>query len=161
MFHTQEKWQLRLTQPIKSTNPSAWLGNGYYFWDDEIDALDWGKSSKRSTGFFELYIAQIISENILDTVFNREQYEFWTSQIAKIAKTILKKTGKKPTIKELNEYFLEKGTLSELDGILFQDLPSKPEKSLVEGLFYKKRIQLVVYNLSIINNFRYKSEWRC
>jgi len=161
MFHTQEKWPRRLTQPIKCSNPSAWLGSGYYFWDDEVDAIAWGRNSKRNTGYFEIYIAQIISEKILDTVFNREQYEFWKSQIEKIGKNILKKTGKKATIKELNEYFVEKGTMSELDGILSQDIPTKSEKSVIEGLFYNKRIQLVVFNLKIVNNFRYKTEGRC
>ncbi len=46
------------------------------------------------------------------------------------------------------------------DGILFQDLPNS-EDLLVEKLYYRKRIQLVAYNLEIINKFTFLYDGEC
>jgi len=124
MYHTQEQWEFKFTRPILCKRRNAWLGTAYYFWDDEIDAIQWGHKSKRNTGFFEVYKATIESENILDTVFNEEHYNFWVKQIEKAAKQISIKTGFKASIKEINQYFKDKAKWSEItDGIMFQDLP--------------------------------------
>ena len=97
-FHTQEKRNKQLSKPLKCKKDNAWLGEGYYFWEDEQDALFWGQSSKRDN--YEIYIAQLKKDaEILDTVFNREHYEFWIKQIEKFCKTFIKKTGQKPTLK--------------------------------------------------------------
>ncbi|MFW5656666.1 MAG: hypothetical protein ACOC0C_03535 [Bacteroidota bacterium] len=161
MYHTQEKWPKRLTTPIICERKNAWLGVGYYFWKDEVDAVHWGHNSKRKTGEFEVYSANIDCENVLDTVFNEQHYEFWVRQIEKAAKTIMKKTGVKATIKEINQYFKEKAKWSEItDGILFQDLPFSDDL-LVQNLNYRKRIQIAVYNLDIISNFVFLFEMEC
>ena len=34
MCHTQEKRDCRLYKPVRCTRKDAWLGHGYYFWDD-------------------------------------------------------------------------------------------------------------------------------
>jgi len=161
MYHTQEKRAIRLVAPIICTKPNAWLGNAYYFWVYEVDAIQWGHKSKRKTGYFEIYNALINCENLLDTVFGEKHYIFWLKQIEKAAKHITIKTGMKATLKEVNEYFKEKAKWSEItDGILFQDLPIS-EDLLVEGFYYRKRIQLAVYNLKIIRNFAFLNEFRC
>ena len=78
----------------------------------------------------------------------------------------------KPTIKELNDYFKERGTWDDLDGILFQDLPTNPNKLLIKPIEYnnnskkivfpyRKRIQLAVYNPKIIHNFAFLKRERC
>lgn len=161
MYHTQEKWGIRLAAPIICKRNNAWLGSAYYFWDFEMDAIHWGHSSKKSTGYFEIYRANIDCENVLDTVFNEEHYKFWIKQIEKAAKHISIKTGYKATIREINQYFKEKAKWSEItDGIMFQDLPDSADL-LVNQLYYRKRIQIAVFNLKIIGNFAFHFEMAC
>jgi hypothetical protein len=144
----------KLVTPVKCTRTDAWLGEGYYFWDDILDAHLWGKTSKRRLNNYDIYSATIKSENILDTVFNEDEYRFWITQIEKAAKKIISKTSQKPTIKEVNEYFSEKANWGDyISGILFQDIPRNDEHLLVSGLFYRKRIQFACFDLKIINNF--------
>jgi len=173
LFHTQEhrKFSNILKMPIKCRRDDAWLGEGYYFWYDENDAVKWGQNSKRRYGSFDIYHAKIDCENILDTVFNEEHYKFWLKQIEKVANVIFKKTGEKPTLKEINDFFKEKGTWNDLTGIMFQDLPENPELLMVKPIsyrnnkktffVYKKRIQLVVYDEAIITNFAHKLTMPC
>ena len=77
MFHTQERRSVRLVAPLLCTKENAWLGDGYYFWDDIKDAILWGNNSKRETGMFEIYSANFNMSNFLDTVFNENHYNFW------------------------------------------------------------------------------------
>jgi len=58
MYHTQERRATRLVNPILCTKSNAWLGDAFYFWDNELDAIIWGHRSKRSTGYFEIYKAE-------------------------------------------------------------------------------------------------------
>jgi hypothetical protein len=161
MYHTQEKWRFRLTEPIICTRKNAWLGIAYYFWDDEIDAIQWGHRSKRDKRYFEIYKASIDCENVLDTVFNEEHYNFWVKQIEKAAKHISIKTGMKASLKEINQYFKEKANWAGVtDGIMFQDLPISDDL-LVKDLYYRKRIQIAVYNLEIIHNFAFHFDMEC
>ena len=161
MYHTQERRRNRLSGPILAERKNAWLGVAYYFWADEMDAMHWGTESKTSTGYYEVYNASIDCENVLDTVFNEEHYNFWVNQIEKAAKKITKYTGKKATIKEINTYFTENAKWSEVtDGIMFQDLPFSDDL-LVEKFNYRKRIQLAVFNIGIILTFGFLYELKC
>lgn len=162
MFHTQEHRRKELDSPIMCLRDDAWLGEAFYFWYDEEDAHRWGHSSKKRTGSYEIYSAVIECEDVLDTVFNEEHYLFWLKQIEKVAKKIIKSTGEKPTLKEINDYFKERATWDEVTGIMFQDLPNNHRFLLVKPIeyrtksrpfVYKKRIQLAVYNLEIVENF--------
>ena len=158
MYHTQERRRKKLTAPIQCKDPSAWLGIGYYFWYSEEDAMRWGNDRKSKYGYYEIYSAEIDCENVLDTVFNEEHYLFWVKQVEKAAKHFLRKTGRKPTIQHINEYFKEKATWTEVSGILFQDLPSNENYLHVRSFYYRKRIQIVVYKTEIIANFALKLE---
>ena len=161
MYHTQEKWDQHLVAPIICLRNNAWLGTAYYFWDDETDAIIWGHKSKRKTGYFEIYKADIDCEDVLDTVFNEEHYNFWVKQIEKAAVHISKKTGMKASLKEINQFFNDKAKWSEkTKGILFQDLPFSDDL-LVKGLNYRKRIQIAVFNLEIIHNFAFHFDLEC
>jgi len=160
MYHTQEKWSDVLTSPIICKRAETWLGEGYYFWEDMDDAHQWGKSSKTRRGKYEIYIATVDFNNVLDTVFNREQYYFWKAQIDKVATMLGKKNKVRPTKNELNSYLKEKCQWNEVDGILFQDIPIS-DSSLVKDLYYRKRIQLVAFNLKIITNFALRCTENC
>lgn len=152
-----------MSVPQPCTRDDAWLGEGYYFWKNEMDALDWGHKSKKKTGHFEIYICSINSENYLDTVFNEDHYNFWIAQLEKIAKKIMIKTYEKPTLKELNDYLRDNNIWPTVEYIQFQDLPTNSERSLVKPITYRygkvrtvafrKRIQICVYNPKIITNF--------
>ena len=161
MYHTQEKRKHILTSPVICTKDNAWLGDGYYFWDDIEDAESWGDNSKRKTGAYQIYQANINCENVLDTVFNEEHYKFWKKQIEKAAQKIAITTGSKPTIKEINAYFKERGGWGSVVGIMFQDLPQNQNFLMVFSFYYRKRIQLAVYNLEIVSNFALNKEEIC
>lgn len=159
-YHTQEKRRMKLNAPIKCTRKDAWLGNGFYFWYSYEDSVLWGMKSKRNTGRYEIYKGLVKNESILDTVFNEEQYNFWVRQIEKAALVIFKMTSFPPKIKEINEYFSDHKIFKEIKGILFQDLPMN-ETNLVQGLYYKKRIQLVLFTLDNLLEFEFLEQGDC
>lgn len=152
-YHTQEKRRELLNSPIVCTKDNAWLGDAMYFWENEDDAIFWGLKFKNRTGGYDVYSAEIPLENVLDTVFNREHYYFWIKQVDKAAKNFIKKTGSKPSLKEINDFFKEKNKWTNFDGILFQDISVNPVHYLVEEFQYKKRIQLALYNTTKMINF--------
>jgi len=149
MFHTQEKRSVLLRAPIICTKDNAWMGMAYYFWYDTDDAFFWGINSKKATGYFDIYSASINCEDVLDTVFNEEHYLFWKKQIEK-AQTSFIKAGNVLTLKQLNDYFLQRGIWAKFGGIMFQTLASNVDYYIVKDFQYKKRIQLAVYNLGIM-----------
>ena len=155
MYHTQEHRDKVLYKPVKCTHDGAWLGSGYYFWEDKDDAHMWGRESKcgQRVHHYEIYEANIDCKNVFDTVFNEENYRFWVKQIEKAARKIASR-GKVPTINLLNDYLKERGEWDEVDGIMFCDIPKNELIKMSRGYFsYKKRIQLAVYNLDIVLSF--------
>jgi len=161
MFHTQEKRPIDLIAPVLAVRNDAWLGPGYYFWRDEVDALAWGRNSKRTTGFFQVYNALIQSDKILDTVFNEKDYEFWLNLITKISKKLIKSYSGIPKIKHLNKFCQMHGVYKDIDAIQFQDIPMNKDFELFRKMYIRKRIQLAVYELSIVSNFKLYSEMEC
>ena len=161
MFHTQEARPKKIAAPIECLKDNAWLGNGFYFWYSLEDAMYWGRVSKKRTGEYEIYSGSIDFEDVLDTVFNEDDYLLWIDIIEKAAVKFVKKTNRKPNLKELNDYLKDRGAFEGIDGIMFQDISKNPEHYLVEEFQYKKRIQLVAYNLRIISNFEPDSIYPC
>ena len=160
-YHTQEHRTKSLIEPIQCLKGNAWLGAAYYFWIEEDDALFWGDVAKRSTGKYDVYCCEIDCENILDTVFNEEHYSFWLKNIEKVAKKFVKSTGSKPTIKEINEYFLENKVWESLDGIMFQDISKNAVHFIVKEFQYKKRIQIALYNKDKLTKFAHHFTGDC
>jgi hypothetical protein len=162
MYHTQEKWSEKLKAPCKTHNPHAWLGPGYYFWYSEHDAVVWGNTAKRDTGYYEIYTANINCEKVLDTVFNEEHYLFWIDQIEKAITKFVKKQRDKITLKDINNVFKSSGLFDDVDGVMFQDISKYNTSTYLASRFqFKKRIQIAVYNLNIITNFVFSSEGKC
>jgi hypothetical protein len=162
MFHTQGHRRLPyLTKPLMCKRDDAWLGIGYYFWYEEQDAIYWGQVGKRSFGRYVVYSANVNCENVLDTVFNEEHYLFWYKIIDKIADDILLKTGRKPSIKQVNYFLKEKNVWKDITGIMFQDLPNNQLLNKVITLLYRKRIQVVVFDINIVSNFAHHFEAAC
>ncbi|MFY7810174.1 MAG: hypothetical protein ACOVQ2_00430, partial [Flavobacterium sp.] len=61
--------------------------------------------------------------------------------------------GKELSLKELNDYFKNKGLYKTIDGVVFQDISNKVYHYLIKGMQYKKRIQLAVFNKLAIKDF--------
>lgn len=160
MYHTQERWAHVLKGPIICKHEEAWFGTGYYFWYNESDAIWWGHTAKRRTGYFQVYSADIDRSNVLDTVFNEGHYLLWLKYIEQ-AKTKFARNGKQLTIATFNEFFKERGVYDEIDGILYQDISNNDDHWIAKKIQYKKRIQIVVYNTAIITTFALHYESEC
>lgn len=145
MFHTQEKWPQRLSEPIICVRRDAWLGEGYYFWGLQQDARIWGRTSKTATGRFEIYAANIDCTNVLNTVFDETQYSWWMSEIERVANILqLKGNGAtKPSKWQVHQYIRDKGIweAANVTGILFEDQTDNPQRSRIADFHYKKRTQ--------------------
>ena len=164
MYHTQEKRASKLTAPIICSRRDAWLGEGYYFWWYPIDAILWGENSKKATGYYEVYSAEILLDNVLNTSFNIEHYEAWNEIIASIARDIATKTGHTATVQQVNDYVRKRAgwqTVAGVEGILMDDTTGDARRLLVAGLPHRRRIQLVAYNTNIISNFTFYKGGKC
>ncbi len=78
-----------------------------------------------------------------------------------MAKSFIKKTNTKPTLKEINDYFKEKSIWTQIDGILFQDISQNPVHFMVKEFQYKKRIQLSLYDKEKIINLALHYSGEC
>lgn len=153
MYHTQQDRGYILEGPCLCSRKDAWLGTAYYFWGDEIDAIRWGYDSKNNK--FQIYNARIISENVLDTVYNEEHYDFFIKSLQKVVDKCIKLTGRKPCIEHLCEYFNERANWKkEIDVILISDNPSGSRETLPIPI--RRRIQAAVYNEQCIHDFNLK-----
>lgn len=167
MFHTQEDRGDVLKKPIPCKRTDAWLGEGCYFWDELEDAMMWGDNSKRRTQRYSVYNAIINMEDVLDTVFNEVNYKFFIKQIDKVAEAIIKKTNKKPTLKQVHFALRKKQVWNAVKGIMFQDIPINRNLSKIQpfdnGMVftYKKRIQLVSYDNNIVLSFDHRFSENC
>lgn len=153
-FHTQEnRGSEKLTSPIKCCRDDAWFGETHYFWENVDDADYWGKVSKRATGLYDVYCSNIDCSDFLDTVFNEEHYRVWLNSIEKLALKFKIELGKELSLKELNDYFKDKGLYKEVEGVVFQDISGNEKHFLIRSFQYKKRIQLAIFNEKVIKDF--------
>lgn len=151
MFHTQENKGCILNEPILCERADAWLGTAYYFWENEVDAIRWGISSKNNN--YRVYKARIKTEKFLDAVYNEEHYNFLLNNFNKVSKTIFKKTGRRPTKRDITSYINEKaGWKDEIDVILMCDVPISSRETI--PIPFRKRIQAAVFNKECINDFK-------
>lgn len=151
MYHTQKDKGIILKEPILCERENAWLGTAYYFWGNDIDAIQWGISSKGNK--YIVYKALIKTEKFLDTVYNEEHYKFLLKNFEKVSNNIFKNTGRKPTKRDIASYINEKaGWKNEIDVILISDIPTS--KKEIIPIPFRKRIQAAVYNKECINDFK-------
>jgi len=168
-YHTQEfRIEGELDSPILCDYRNAWLGSGYYFWTEVEFAKYWGEDFKvRNTGYYDVYSAEIDVENCLNVVFNEEHY-FLFIEFIEEAVSYFQRNGQKITLKKVNDFLADEfwGKMG-ITGIIYDDIPFNPNNkpnrkySVVEYeefgkkkyLYYKKRIQIVVFSLNEIRNF--------
>lgn len=151
MFHTQEDRGVVLTKPILCDRSDAWFGSGYYFWEDRRDAEYWGETAKQ--GVFNVYKARIETDRVLDTVFNKEHYEFFIHALEKVAEDVLRQTGRRLSKVDVCEYLNGKAKWREdVDVLLACDVPIGRRETLPIPI--RKRIQAAVYNINCVKEFQ-------
>ena len=159
-YHSQEYRPTELTRPIKCFDKDAWLGTGFYFWVEVIYAHYWGQDKKiygRSQSY-DIYTARLNIENCLNTVFNEEHFCFFVNKIDEAIMHLKKR--RIPVTLELVNIYLAENVWSKLgiEGIIFDDKPTNPKNksrvySEIPDLYYKKRIQMVIFDAKNIKNF--------
>lgn len=160
-YHTQEfrSYQQPLTQPVMCVSSNAWLGIGYYFWTDIEFAHYWGQDSKkRRTGFYDIYWAHIEEDNLINACFSEEGYFLLKDSIDAVI-THFQMNNMEVTLEEVTRYLADNyWTQMGVTGIIYDDLPQKVNMhgrtySVIPPLYYKKRIQIVVFNVKNITKF--------
>ena len=159
-YHSQECRPIELEQPVKCVNKKAWLGFGYYFWLEEEYAHYWGQDSKihERSNSYDIYCADLNIKNCINAVFNEEGYSFFVN---KIEEAILqfKNIGEPFTLEMVNRLLVDKVWKKHgIEGIVYDDKPVNPRNknriySEIPDLYYKKRIQVVIFDLKNMSNF--------
>jgi hypothetical protein len=156
-YHSQSYQVPHLAFPSVARGFDLWLGDGYYFWQDEYFAKWWGENKKttKTQQRYTIYKADLTfkDDDFIDTVFNEEDYYNFCLNIEKFARKCQKNLGRKPSLEEFNEFLEDYKLWQNIDVIRFQDVPENDEHIEVTGFYYKKRIQIRVRNPKIITNF--------
>jgi len=165
-YHTQEARPVNLEKPILCDDNLAWLGEGYYFWVEEEFAKIWGEDKKKqTTGSYNIYTALIVPDYLLNTTFRESEYFFFKDCIEKAIQNF-KNIGEEINLKDIHQYM--KDTFWDdigITGIVYDDLPINTQRTTKKGslhrvhsevkpLYYKKRIQIVVFDLGNIKDFK-------
>lgn len=159
-YHTQEFRgnSPSLEKPIKCKTKIAWLGIGYYFWTEVEFAHYWGEDWKSNTGSYDIYKSLLNIDNCINTVFDEEGYFFFRKNIEDTIDHFREK-GIDVTLEQVNRFLADEiwPNLG-IHGIVYDDKPVNPRKSdriysEIPDLYYKKRIQVVLFNLENIINF--------
>jgi hypothetical protein len=160
-YHTQEyRFDSEpLEEPIKCKGREAWLGIGYYFWTEIEFAHYWGQDFKKNTGFYDIYCASLDVDNCINAVFDEEGYFFFRNKIEETIAYFYKE-GIRVTLEQVHR-FLSDNIWKEfgIEGIIYDDKPINPSKktnriySEIPDLYFKKRIQIVLFNLKNVRNF--------
>jgi hypothetical protein len=140
---------------VYAEGSNQWLGDAYYFWQDFEFVEEWAKSPRNKYSISDIYTVELdlnfdSDEDVIDTVFNENDYYKFVEKIEYFANKYFDKFKEKPSLQEFNNFIndnnfpLWKG----IKAIRFQDLPSNDKKDFlkVKGFFYKKRIQLALYD---------------
>jgi hypothetical protein len=173
VYQTSQNRGTFLSIPIYGEGFDQWLGDAYYFWQDREFALQWGFDKKcdesgNAGTKFDVYTCELhfdsIAEEMIDTVFNQEDYENFVRNIERFAKRYSDKFGgKKPNLQQFNSFIKDFKIWQDIKAIRFQDLPQNDRKDYlkVSGFFYKKRIQIAVYDRKIIQKFCFHLQKKC
>jgi len=159
-YHTQEYRANAplLDKPIRCKGKNAWLGVGYYFWTELEFAHYWGQDFKVSTGYYDISRVSIDVENCLNTVFDEDCYFFFRKKIEETI-DIFKNRNLTVSLEQVHRFLTDNvWTKHGIEGIIYDDKPTNPRKSdriysEIPDLYYKKRIQVMIFSLKNIRNF--------
>ncbi|WP_018478141.1 hypothetical protein [Pontibacter roseus] len=167
-YHTQEfRYTGTLDNPIVCKTKDAWLGIGFYFWVDLEFAHYWGEDFKKdTTGYYDIYIGFIEEDKLWNTVFSEDGYNFFYKIVNETIEQI-HSLNRKLTLQEVHRLLKEKfWEPMGISGIIYDDTPNNPKGknrvlSEIHPLYYKKRIQIVVFERTKIHNFDIHLEEQC
>lgn len=153
VYHTSEH---RGTEYIiYAVGEDQWLGDGYYFWQDFEFAREWGAIKKYTS--FDIYAIEVnlnfdTDEDVIDTVFNEIDYYKFVDKIEYFARLYFEKFNDRPTLQEFNNFIQDYEIWKGVKAMRFQDLPANNKKDFlkVTGFYYKKRIQIVLFDMSLL-----------
>jgi hypothetical protein len=161
-YHTQEcRFNSQpLEEPIKCKGRNAWLGVGYYFWTDIEFAHYWGIDFKsKATGYYDIYKARLDTDKCINAVFDEDGY-FFLKQSIEDTISHFEKNGLRITLEAVNRFLADNiWKQIGIEGIIYDDKPTNPSYkenrvySEIPDLYYKKRIQIVLFNLKNVRNF--------
>ena len=161
-YHTQE-WRPRtLDSAIKCHSFEAWLGIGYYFWTEIEFAHHWGRMFKiEQTGAYDIYRAHLDIDDCINAVFDERGYFFFRKQIEKAIAHLKGQGHYQVTLLQVHRFLADNvwpNTSPPISGVLFDDIPQNPKDksrvySEITPLYYKKRIQVVLFNRQNMTNF--------
>lgn len=175
VYHTNQHRGNILSAPVFATGNTQWLGDGYYFWQDLEFAEEWGYNricngeeyKKGIYNKFDIYEAEIDidfpSEYTIDSVFNEEDYYGFLSIVEDFATLYFKNHGDWPDLGKFNDFIAGYDLWKDTVAIRFQDLPLKNERPYlkVKKFYYKKRIQIVLYDVYKIHKFTHYKTLDC
>ncbi|MHA4739046.1 hypothetical protein [Dyadobacter sp. MSC1_007] len=159
VFQAQEYRDQHLSFPVLAEGYQQWFGDGYYFWEDIGFAHWWGEekkiSQKNRINRYCIYEAKLefSPDEVIDTVFNEEDYSQFIKVVEKFAGKFNEAYGKRPSLFEFNEFISDNNIWTDICVIRFQDLPGTNRVLSVSGFPYKKRIQLRVNDPNRISSF--------
>jgi hypothetical protein len=157
VYHTQEKRDDPLSYPLLATGNHQWFGDGFYFWEDLTFACHWGRVKKinKNSDSYSVYLAVLNyqKEEIIDTVFNEEDYVNFVRAVERFAEKFKLQYKKTPSLYEFNEFISHFQVWHEIKIIKFQDLTNEKTQTSVRGFPYKKRIQYRVNDPEKITTF--------
>ena len=146
--------------PIFCDDSEAWLGSGYYFWDDSFEsALWWGKNHYFGYFFVNLYYYDYHSDEFLDLVGNTEHRRY----IKKRFDSLVSRRNDQYTIGELIEILKQKDPDFSFLAVRALPIPSNVPRFHKffydkEGVFYfdaNEKIQMCVIDLTFLLNGEY------
>lgn len=163
---TRKKEAIRLHPMYAPRRPGAgdqWLGEGFYFWQELEFAHFWGKSHVcKNNSQYEIYSAKLLAdfkndERFLDLVYDEAAYKRFEKIIDDFGTRYYRLFKKTPELSDFNDFAQDQDIWHDILAIRFNDNPTHNNyNSLIlkiKGIPYKKRIQIVVFELSIISNF--------
>lgn len=175
VYHTNEDRGEKTKKPVFAEGNHQWLGDAFYFWQDYEFAEEWGynricnKSKYRKGEFthFDIYEANLNidfpSDEVIDTVFNQEDYRKFLEKLEWFAVKYKSEFETKPTLEEFNDFIYDFDLWKDIKAIRFQDLPTKSNRDYlkIKNFYYKKRIQIAVYDISILSSFEHIQNLEC
>ncbi|MBQ9253213.1 MAG: hypothetical protein IJ180_00395 [Bacteroidales bacterium] len=154
-YHTANSEKGRLYKPLYCHDNKAWLGPGYYFWQDLDFAKRW--ASVKKYRLYDVYTADLNTEHCLDTVYSEEADKKFNEWLDLCDNLIRKRNLKIKPEDRLSTIFnlMKKEVFKKLNitGIRYADIPQGELDSKYKPLYPQKRIQYVIYSDKDIRNF--------
>jgi hypothetical protein len=120
-----------------------------------LNLLRRAKSSRNKYEVADIYTIELdlnfdADEDVIDTVFNEEDYYKFVEKLEYFANLYFQHFKEKPSLEEFNNFIQDNEIplWKDIKAIRFQDLPLNDKKDYlkVKGFFYKKRIQIALFD---------------